>query len=256
MAGPDDHNWTSFKWRNQVGSYRTTFQVPDAWDGRRVFLQFDGVDSAFYLWINGTKVGYSQGSRTPAVFDITNTLRPGENLLAAEVYQYSDGSYLEDQDFWRLSGIFRDVFLWSTSDLRIRDTFVHAGLDDQFKEGRLGVEVEVVNRDDAEAPVRVDLELIDETGATVWKREEGPVAIAPDGNTNIAIEPQEVPVVAPWTRRDAKPVYAVRHPARRRRPDDRGEPPQRRLPDGRDQEWPVARQRPAGLDEGRGSSRA
>ncbi len=199
MGAPDDHDWTSFKWRNQVGSYRTTFTVPDAWDGRRVFLQFNGVDSAFYVWINGTKVGYSQDSRTPAVFDITDTLRPGENLLAAEVYQYSDGSYLEDQDFWRLSGIFRDVFLWSTNDFSIRDTFVHAGLDEQLENGRLGVEVEVVNRDDAAAPVRVELELVDDTSATVWKREEGPVTIAPAGRTTVTVDPEAIPDVTPWS---------------------------------------------------------
>ena len=92
-----------------VGSDRTGFTLPADWKGREVFIVFDGVDSAFYLWINGRKVGYSQDSRTPAEFRITSYLQDGENILAAEVYRYSDGSYLEDQDFLRLSGIFRDV---------------------------------------------------------------------------------------------------------------------------------------------------
>ena len=99
-----------------------------------MFIQFDGVDSAFYLWVNGQKVGYSQGSRTPAEFDITDYLKPGENMLAAEVYRYCDGCYLEDQDFWRLSGIFRDVYLWSAGDLHIRDFFVHTDLDDNYQD--------------------------------------------------------------------------------------------------------------------------
>ena len=94
-----------------VGSYRRTLTIPDNWSGRQVFLHFDGVESAMYVWINGDKVGYSEDSRTPAEFNITKFLRPGENTLAVEVYRWSDGSYLEDQDFWRLSGIYRDVYL-------------------------------------------------------------------------------------------------------------------------------------------------
>ena len=115
---------------NPVGSYRTTFAVPSEWKGRQVFLHFEGVKSAFYLWINGEKVGYSQGSKLPAEFNITEFIRPGENLLALEVYRWSDGSYLECQDFWRISGIERDVFLYSIPQIHIRDFFVHADLDD------------------------------------------------------------------------------------------------------------------------------
>ena len=109
---------------NPVGSYRRSFSVPDSWDGRRVFLQFGAVKSAMYVWINGKKAGYSQGSKTPAEWDITDYLTSGENTLAVEVYRWSDGSYLECQDFWRISGIERDVFLYSTPQVRIRDFFV------------------------------------------------------------------------------------------------------------------------------------
>ena len=91
-----------------------TFAVPPAWAGRRVLLHFDGVDSAFYVWVNGQRVGYSEDSRTPAEFDVTPHVQAGPNTLAVEVYRWSDGSYLEDQDMFRLSGIFRDVYLWST----------------------------------------------------------------------------------------------------------------------------------------------
>lgn len=138
-------NFTNYEARNPVGSYRTTFTVPGDWDGRKIFVHFDGVDSAFYLWINGQKVGYSEGSRTPAEFDLTDYLNAGDNLLAAEVYRYSDGSYLEDQDMWRLSGIFRDVYLFSTPQLHIRDFFAEPALDDQYHDATLNLTVKVRN---------------------------------------------------------------------------------------------------------------
>ncbi|MGI9455762.1 MAG: glycoside hydrolase family 2 TIM barrel-domain containing protein [Aeoliella sp.] len=145
VMGEPPAQFTNYNARNPVGSYRRTFTVPSSWDGRQVFVQFDGVNSAFYLWINGQKVGYSQESRTPALFNITNYLQTGENLLAAEVYRYSDGSYLECQDFWRLSGIFRPVYLWSASELHLRDYFVHTDLDDQYRDSTLTIDAEVVN---------------------------------------------------------------------------------------------------------------
>ncbi len=130
---------------NPVGSYRTEFAIPSNWKGREVFLHFDGVRSAFYLWINGTKVGYSQGSMTPAEFNITRYLREGKNILAAEVYRYSDGSYLEDQDTWRLSGIYRDVYLFSTPKVHLRDFFVRCDLDEQYRNAVLKVTAKVRN---------------------------------------------------------------------------------------------------------------
>jgi beta-galactosidase len=124
---------------NPVGSYRTRFTVPPEWKGRQVFVHFDGVKSAFYLWVNGEKVGYSQGSMTPAEFNITPFLQQGDNLLAAEVYRWCDGSYLEDQDTWRLSGIYRDVYLFSTPSVHLRDFFVRCEFDDQFCDAVLKV---------------------------------------------------------------------------------------------------------------------
>lgn len=118
---------------NPVGSYRREFAVDKDWAPRQTFIHFDGVESAFYIWINGKKVGYSQGSRTPAEFNITKFLRPGKNTVAAEVYRWSDGSYLEDQDFWRLSGIYRDVYLFSTPNTHIRDFWVRANLDENYR---------------------------------------------------------------------------------------------------------------------------
>jgi len=120
---------------NPVGSYRRHFAIPADWDGRDVFIHFDGVKSAFYLWINGRKVGYSQGSMTPAEFNITEYLRPGDNIIAAEVYRWSDGSYIEDQDMWRLSGIYRSVYLFSTPKVHISDFFVRCELDEKYQDG-------------------------------------------------------------------------------------------------------------------------
>ena len=120
-------NYTSYAARNPVGSYRRDFEVPEAWlaDGD-VFLKFDGVDSFFYLWVNGKYVGFSKDSRSPSEFDVTRFLQAGQNTVALEVYRYSDGSYLEDQDMFRLSGIFRRTWLISRPKARIRDFFVTA----------------------------------------------------------------------------------------------------------------------------------
>jgi len=128
---------------NPVGSYRRDFTIPESWDGRQVFLHFDGVISAFYLWINGQMVGYSEGSMTPAEFDITRYLKKGTNTLAAEVYRWCDGSYLEDQDMFRLSGIYRDVYLFAAPPVHIRDFFVRALLDDRYKDGVLMIRPKV-----------------------------------------------------------------------------------------------------------------
>ncbi|MEM7180454.1 MAG: glycoside hydrolase family 2 TIM barrel-domain containing protein [Spirochaetota bacterium] len=130
---------------NPVGSYRTNFQVEKGWQERRIFIHFAGVKSAFYLWINGKKVGYSQGSMTPAEFDITDYVQIGDNLLAVEVYRWSDGSYLEMQDMWKMSGIFRDVFLFSTPKLHIRDFFIKTDLDANYQDATVNVEVELKN---------------------------------------------------------------------------------------------------------------
>jgi beta-galactosidase len=133
---------------NPVGSYRRNFTVPDNWDGREVFIHFAGVKSAFYIWVNGKKVGYSQGSMTPAEFNLTPYLKDGENVLAVEVYRWSDASYIEDQDMWRLSGIFRDVFLYSTPKIHIRDFFIKTNLDENYRNAQLTIDVELKNYSD------------------------------------------------------------------------------------------------------------
>lgn len=143
VMGEPKADYTSFKERNPVGSYRHTFDLPANWKDRRVFIHFAGVQSAFYVWVNGQKVGYSQGSMEPSEFDITAYVQQGLNQLAVEVYRWCDGSYLEDQDMWRTSGIHRDVFLYSTSDVRISDFAVRTILDEDYKDATLQIKPEL-----------------------------------------------------------------------------------------------------------------
>jgi len=138
-------DYTAYDECNPVGSYRRDFEIPADWNKRRIFLTFDGVDAGFFLWINGEKVGYSINSRNAAEFDITDFVKPGKNTVAAEVYRYTVGSYLEDQDMWRLSGIFRNVTVWSAPALHIRDFFIKTDLDDQYKDATVEVLAKVKN---------------------------------------------------------------------------------------------------------------
>ncbi|MXV17065.1 glycoside hydrolase family 2 TIM barrel-domain containing protein [Hufsiella ginkgonis] len=130
---------------NPTGLYRTTFTIPGGWRGKQVFLHFAGAQSAMYVWVNGKKTGYHEDGMTPAEFNITRLLVPGKNTLAAEVINWSDGSYLEDQDFWRLSGIFRDVFLFASPALHVRDLQVRTTFDRIYRDATLGLRIRLKN---------------------------------------------------------------------------------------------------------------
>ncbi len=121
VMGEPPKDWTAYSARNPVGSYRRDFEVPEKWNGQEIFLKFDAVDSFFYLWVNGEYVGFSKDSRNPAEFNVTKLVKPGKNVVALEVYRYSDASYLEDQDMFRLSGIARSTWLLARPKTRIRD---------------------------------------------------------------------------------------------------------------------------------------
>jgi beta-galactosidase len=144
MSEPEE-KYTAYKERNPVGSYRRDFDLPADWKDRRVFITFDGVDCAFFIWVNGQKVGYSVNSRNAAEFDLTNFVTAGKNTLAVEVYQYSSGTWLEDQDMFRLHGIFRNVTLWSAPQTHIRDFFVKQDLDKNYKDATVEVLAKVKN---------------------------------------------------------------------------------------------------------------
>ena len=130
---------------NPVGSYYRTFKVPSNWKGMNVILHFGGVSSAFYVWVNGKMVGYSQGSRLPAEFDITGFLKSGTNTLSVKVFRWCDGSYLEDQDHWRLSGIYRNVMLLAEPKVSINDFFVQTPLSHGFRNAQVKIRPEIRN---------------------------------------------------------------------------------------------------------------
>lgn len=180
---------------NPVGLYRRAFTVPQGWAGRRVHLHFDGVNSAFYVYVNGRQVGYSQGSHMPSEFDISPYLHAGENLLAVQVLKWSDASYLEDQDFLRLSGIFRDVTLVALPRLHVRDVRVRTDLDKAYKDAVLDLRLSLANWTGAAAKGhQVAVRLVDDAGATVAERTLPAPALAADAEGTLDVQ---LPVAAP-----------------------------------------------------------
>ncbi len=170
---------------NPVGSYRRTFTLPEAWSGRAIYLHFAGVNSAFYLWVNGEKVGYSQGSRTAAEFDITPHVKDGENVVAVEVYRWSDGVYMEDQDFWHLSGIYRDVFLLAADSLHIRDFEVRTDLDLECRDAELRIDLAIQNRSSEALACSTVVTLLDASGEVVFEDETGSVVVPCEGEEKV-----------------------------------------------------------------------
>jgi beta-galactosidase/beta-glucuronidase len=153
---------------NPVGTYYRTFTLPAAWQEQQVFIAFQGVNAAFHVWVNGQCTGYSQGTHLPSDFNITPYIHAGENQLVVQVYKWCDGSYLEDQDFWRLSGIFRDVFLYATPFAHLRDFRVCTTFDEQYVDATLSLQAKVKNfAGDAQSGLRVTAQLLDAQGACV-----------------------------------------------------------------------------------------
>ncbi|WP_337102524.1 glycoside hydrolase family 2 TIM barrel-domain containing protein [Paenibacillus sp. YIM B09110] len=152
---------------NPTGSYRREFTVPAGWDGQRITLHFEGVDSAFFVWVNGREAGFSKGSRMPSQFDITDLVREGTNVLAVRVMQWSDGSYIEDQDMWWLSGIFRDVYLTAAPQTHVYDYSVRTLLDANYRDATLEVRLNLRSMNTTAQSVRVELQLLDANGGEV-----------------------------------------------------------------------------------------
>jgi beta-galactosidase/beta-glucuronidase len=169
---------------NPIGLYRRTFVIPAGWAERQIFLMFEGVDSAFYLWLNGQKVGYSQGTHLPAEFNITSYLQLGENSLVVQVFQWSAGSYLEDQDKWRLSGIFRDVYLFATPGVHLRDTRLRTLLDANYHNAVLELHTQIKNYTEDEASkIKLAAHLLDAAGQIVFEKEVGNAQRLASGET-------------------------------------------------------------------------
>ncbi|MCW3464606.1 glycoside hydrolase family 2 TIM barrel-domain containing protein [Chitinophaga nivalis] len=191
---------------NPVGSYRKKITLPQNWDGRQVFIHLGAVKSAFYIWVNGEKVGYSEDSKLAAEFDITKYVKPGENLIALQVYRWSDGSYLECQDMWRISGIEREVYLYATPKLDVRDFKVMSGLDKTYTNGVFQVNMEVNNyRMDRKTnhskpdTFAVAIELTDANGKTIFKDEtKGVQKVLGNYKTDLHFE-KEIPQVKTWS---------------------------------------------------------
>ena len=147
---------------NPVGLYHKTFVINDDWSDKEVFVHFGGVNSAFYLWINGKKIGYSEGSKTPAEFNITNYINKGKNSMFLQVIRWSDGTYIEDQDFWRLSGIERDVFLYAQPKIAVRDIFVKTNLNDDLKKSEIKIDIDIKNFNDFDSKISIKSKLYDD----------------------------------------------------------------------------------------------
>ncbi len=192
-----EHNW--------IGQYRRTFEVPEGWDGRQVFVRFDGVASAMTLWVNGTEIGYNEGGRASAEFDITDALVAGENVIAVEVYRIASGTYLECQDFWRLSGIYRDVLIWSSPKQRVRDTRIVTELDEAYDAGVVRVSSLVTSHLEGQSspsdwPV-LHAALLDPDGNQIATAKSAPVSIAPGTDAPVHLD---LPLADPqlWSAED------------------------------------------------------
>ena len=176
---------------NPVGSYRRAVTLPATWSGEDVILHIGAAGSAYRVWVNGREAGYSEDSKLPSEFDVTKLVRPGENTIAIQVHRWSDGSYLEDQDFWRVSGIERSVYLKAAPKARIADLFVHAGLDAAYRDGVLSTDLSLSPRD---KPLTARMTLLD-GDRQVLTRE---TRIAPGQARDLTLS-APVPGVRPWT---------------------------------------------------------
>jgi len=177
---------------NPVGSYRRTIDIPADWSNEDVLLHIGAAGSAYHVWVNGEKVGYSQDSKLPSEFDVSRFVKPGTNTVAIQIFRWSDGSYLEDQDFWRVSGIERSVYLYARPKTHIRDTFVHAGLDSSYRDGKLSVDFAV----EGSSRVSARMVLLDEAGKELLARS----AAVPVGSGERPLTlAADVPDVLQWT---------------------------------------------------------
>nr|WP_294897999.1 glycoside hydrolase family 2 TIM barrel-domain containing protein [uncultured Pedobacter sp.] len=161
---------------NPVGTYHKDFSVPENWDGKQIFIHFGSVTGAMYLYINGQEVGLSKASKTPAEFNITKYLKKGNNLLSAQIFRWHDGSYLEDQDFWRLTGIERDVYLFAKNNISINDFSVKADLSNNYKDGLLNVNVKSNNFEQSNNPLKATVQLYDTKNKLIFQEEKDALA--------------------------------------------------------------------------------
>lgn len=185
---------------NPVGSYKRVFHIDKSWQNRRIFLHFEGVKSAFYVWINGQEVGYNQGSMEPAEFDITEFVKLGDNQIAVQVLRYSDGTYLENQDMWRLAGIYRNVYLFAAPEVHMRDYYVYTDFDENYQNATLHTKVHVSNYSQLTSKgYSVRLDLLHPDGKSVFKKPvEKTVEVSPSEENTIKFE-REIDKPLQWS---------------------------------------------------------
>jgi len=184
---------------NPVGSYKRSFDLDAEWLKNEIFVQLGAVRSAYYLWVNGEKVGYSEGSKTAAEFNISNYVKEGMNSIAVEVYRWSDASYIEDQDFWRLSGIERDVFIYATPKITILDHFVNADLDYKTNTGLLSLEVDLKNyTDQTIKDHQLELVLYDQKTSQTLLSKRTTVSVDSFNTSSVTFK-DDVQDINPWT---------------------------------------------------------
>lgn len=186
---------------NPVGSYRRTFNLPEGWEKDRVFLHFDGIYSAAYVWVNGKFVGYTEGPNTDSEFDVTQHVRKGNNNVSVQVIRWSDGSYLEGQDMFHMSGIHRDVYLYATPRTFVRDHYITSHLIPtmKYKSGSMKVQLEMDNRDAQAASKHLVLTLLDPKGQEVAKREQTVKLKQGEKKSTIALSEIVLSNISPWT---------------------------------------------------------
>ena len=179
---------------NSVGSYKRHFEIPENWEDKELYLHFGAVSGAMYVYLNGQMVGYSEGSKTPAEFHINKYVKEGENDLSVQVLRWSDASYLEDQDFWRLSGIDRDVYLYATNKTTIKDYTVVADLDETYTNAKFRLDLELANTGKKQKGTQVEITLLD--GAKeIFKVNQSLEVV--EGITTVQFA-QEIPNVKTW----------------------------------------------------------
>ncbi|HEY5688529.1 MAG TPA: glycoside hydrolase family 2 TIM barrel-domain containing protein, partial [Yeosuana sp.] len=166
---------------NNNGSYKREFEIPEEWDGKDIYLHFAGVSGAMYVWVNEEFVGYNEGSKTAAEFNIVNVVKPGKNTISVQVMRWSDASYMEDQDFWRLSGIERDVYIYASNKVTLRDFRIISDLENDYKDGLLDVNLKVDNNTANSIEKSIDIKLFD--GETEIYLETATINLKPGRNT-------------------------------------------------------------------------
>jgi len=180
---------------NPVGSYKRNFTIPKNWKGEEIFIQFGGIRSAAYVWVNGKKVGYTQGSKTPAEFNLTDYVKVGDNQLAVEIYRFSDGSYLEDQDYWKISGFERDVYLYARPKTHIHDFFVQADLDKTYTHGQFKLDIDLNRVSSQVETKKISVQVLDGKKVIINKEIEAQL----DKATNRFSFTDEIPNVKRWS---------------------------------------------------------